>query len=106
MTQYEIKPGDSLELISHSLFGDITYFRDIADTNNIEIFDELKVGTFITIPTVKEIKRKIEAGVREVSLLTQQSLNPGYLKSLDLSGLKQAESVAAFQLVSWIIPES
>lgn len=76
-----VRPGDTLESLAHEYLGNVSFFRDIADANNLDIFGELPAD--IIMPVVRE----------RATAATDDDL--------DLSGIKMPNT--AQQLISWIL---
>lgn len=91
--KYVIQAGDSLESLSHQAYGQIESFRDIADVNGLDLFDELQVGAEIEIPTREQVSQAIES-------VTNRAL--AVVDELDLSSVKQKSTVRNSQLISWL----
>jgi LysM repeat protein len=91
-----LQAGESLSGIAAEVYGEVGNWRDIADKNNIDIFAVLPVGQKIVIPTLEEVQENIERVAAQAASLVDK------VDSLDLSSLKQPETVLKHQLVSWI----
>ena len=98
----EITTGKGLDQIAHQELGDFRFYREIAQLNNLGIFDPLPIGSFLFMPGKEElpildnktITTRAEGLVRTLS---QGALPP----ELDLSSVKQGDF--AFRLISWIL---
>ncbi len=51
-TYYTIQLGDSLGSIAVEFYGDVSYAKDIADANNIDVDDKIYEGDMLIIPSI------------------------------------------------------
>ncbi|MBD2256647.1 LysM peptidoglycan-binding domain-containing protein [Pseudanabaena sp. FACHB-2040] len=100
--QYTLSSGDSLDLIAHQLLGDQSNWRELADINDIDIFEQLPIGQSIQIPTqeqVGELVAQAQAQIQQTVTSTLESVT----QQLNLSGIKQPEAAGEYNLISWIL---
>jgi len=89
----EIQPGQSLASLAGSLYADNSYFRELAELNNLDIFDpESLAGRSIEVPSAEEIKARVSSAI--TSALSQ---------NLDLSGIRGPQSLSPQQLIEWLL---
>lgn len=86
--------GDSLSAIAAEVYGEVGSFRDIADANDIDIFEVLPVGKSIVIPALADVQKSIKQAATQAA---------STVDGLDLSKLKQPETGNPWQLLSWVI---
>ncbi|MBE9110312.1 hypothetical protein IQ273_12905 [Nodosilinea sp. LEGE 07298] len=97
MTTQEIRPGQSLSSLAGSLYGDTSYFRELAEQNNIDIFNpESLAGLNIEVPSLEEVKAQATSAIES----TLSQLN---IQSLDLSAIRGPASLSASQLIEWLL---
>lgn len=115
--QVTLGAGDSLTAIAHQQLGDFNQWREIADLNNLDIFQQLPIGDSIRIPNREQLEQMAQerlgqlAGELEgltnqeqIQRLLEQGISAANLPQLDLSSLRDATSGALpWQLVSWIL---
>ncbi len=51
-----VQEGDTLPLMAYRIYGDSTYYMDIARINNLPNFRDLQVGTTLKFPPIKQQK--------------------------------------------------
>lgn len=51
-----VKEGDSLPLMTYRMYGDLSYYLDVAKMNNLTNFRNLEVGTRLSFPPIKQQK--------------------------------------------------
>ncbi|MBW4421187.1 MAG: LysM peptidoglycan-binding domain-containing protein [Myxacorys californica WJT36-NPBG1] len=98
--QYEVSSGSTLADIAYETLGSSSNFREIADWNELDIFQQLPIGQSLSIPSKEELKTlAINLAKTEV----RKAVDP-LLKDLDLSSLKAANPFGLFdhQLISWL----
>jgi hypothetical protein len=92
----EIRTGQSLASLAGSLYGDSSYFRELAELNNLDIFDPQSLaGLSIQVPSLEEIKGKASSAIAS----TISQLNT---QSLDLSAIRGPASLSPSQLIEWL----
>lgn len=97
--QYITNLGDSLDNLAHKFYSDFRNWRELADINSLDIFEDLTPGSNLRIPT----KQEIDNLVNTVQNTIQRVGSINY-DQLDLSVL--TTSVAAtnpHQLIDWIL---
>lgn len=129
----EIKAGDSLSSLAYEILGDYSSWKELAYFNNLNIFDELKVGSFLKVPIKEEVQKTLDKASSEITELSSevqsvvkeildtragQSItkllgvdNSQLLKDLDLSSLakgisnisKQVGDTPEWNLISWVL---
>ena len=52
---YTVQAGDSLSLISDDIYGEIGYWEDICEYNQLESCDAIEVGDVLQLPTLDEL---------------------------------------------------
>ncbi|AFY49011.1 LysM domain-containing protein [Nostoc sp. PCC 7524] len=70
----QIMPGDSLSSIANEILGDASYWREIASTNNIDIFTAIEIGQNITIPSKEVLERRARDAAAKRILNVNQDL--------------------------------
>ncbi|MBW4483027.1 MAG: hypothetical protein KME14_10825 [Tildeniella torsiva UHER 1998/13D] len=97
MTTQEIRPGQSLSSLAGSLYGDTSYFRELAELNNLDIFDpESLAGQTIEVPSVEEIQSRASSAIAP-------ALSQLNTQSLDLSAIRGPASLSPQQLIEWLL---
>ncbi|MBD2452245.1 LysM peptidoglycan-binding domain-containing protein [Nostoc sp. FACHB-152] len=129
----EVKAGDTLSSLAYEILGDYSSWKELAYFNNLNIFDELKVGSSIKIPIKEEVQKVLDSASSEITELNGevQSVvkeildtragksitkllgvdNTQLLKDLDLSSLakgvnnlsKQVMDAPEWSYVSWVL---
>lgn len=95
--QYLLKAGDTLHDLAYQQLGGQTHFRELADFNNLDIFEPLPVGQPIEIPTQEQLQELTDQAQQQIQR-TVDSLTD----QLDLSGIKQPDA-APQSLISWVL---
>lgn len=90
-----VPAATGLDVIAYELFGDPGNFREIAEVNGLDIFEQLPIGEQIEVPTQEEILAKAKEVIGS-------NLNDYIDSKLDLSKLKQKNEYL-FRLIDWII---
>jgi hypothetical protein len=94
----EIRTGQSLASLAGSLYGDSSYFRELAELNNLDIFDPQSLaGLSIQVPSVEEIQ------IRAANLAQGALAQLINTQSLDLSGIKGPASLSPQSLIEWLL---
>jgi len=129
----QVKVGDSLTNIAYEVLGNYSSWRDIAYFNNLNIFEDLKVGSLLNTPVKEEIEKVLDAASNEVSELNNKAqsvvneiLNSRQgktitkilgvdktqlLKDLDLSSLSKSiagistelQGIPEWNLLNWVL---
>jgi hypothetical protein len=101
ITQRILTAGDSLEAIAWQAYADHSHWRELADLNDLDIFEALPVGQAINVPSLDEVKAlAVKAIASQVQRLTG-ALSNAAAAQLDLSGLKQPAAAGEFNLIGW-----
>ncbi|MBD2515186.1 LysM peptidoglycan-binding domain-containing protein [Nostoc sp. FACHB-973] len=91
----KVELGESLESIAHEFIGDYSYWREIAESNNIDIFQPIEIGKSIKIPSDKEIKDMAITVVNDI------------LAELDLSplskGVASSYGTSDYRIIDWVL---
>ena len=95
-----VNAGDSLSLLAAEAYGSVSNFREIADENGIDIFEQLPIGQAINLPSLETVQAKVKAAQERITGLIDQADN-----LLDLSGIKSPGTGEglAHQLINWIL---
>lgn len=104
--QHRITPGDTLSNLAHSLVGDYSRWRDLADINGVEdIFEAIEVGRSLEIPTADQLKERAIAFATDLARREGGRILDELTSGLDLSGLRSANvtGTQAWQLVEWVL---
>jgi len=88
----------TLEVLAHQLLGSVSNFRDIADSNGLNVLAELPPDTPLAIPSRADIEARAIATVRQFA---NASGILDYGSGVALDAVKQSNT--AQQLISWII---
>lgn len=97
----ELTAADSLDNLAHRYLGNASYFREIADLNNIDIFSDLPVGRTITIPSKAQVEEIVRERLSKIASQVTSQLDD----ELNLAPLLSSNPAAAenYQLISWLI---
>lgn len=60
MNNIELKAGDTLSNLANNYLPDYSYWKEIAYNNNINIFEDLTVGSVINIPNKEELQDSLD----------------------------------------------
>lgn len=94
MATQDVLAGQDLATIAGRVYGDTSYFRELAALNDLDIFSPADiVGTRIEVPTQAEIESLVESAF-ETAIDTA---------ALDLSTIRGPASLSAQQLIEWLL---
>ncbi len=55
LTHYRtVKEGDTLPIMTYQIYGDLSYYHDVAKVNNLNNYRKLEVGTMLMFPPIKQ----------------------------------------------------
>jgi hypothetical protein len=94
MIQDTLSAGQDLASVAGRLYGNTSYFRELADLNQIDIFSvQSLVGATLNLPTLAELEQ-----------LAQSAVTPLINEAvLDLGGIRRPESLGPNQLLEWLL---
>jgi hypothetical protein len=91
--------ADSIADIAFDKLGDVTKFRELADFNGLDIFQQLPIGSEIKIPTPAELESIAREKLRsELGKLTS-SLDLSKIAAGRIGGVDINEAI---KLVDWL----
>ncbi|MGJ3244934.1 MAG: LysM peptidoglycan-binding domain-containing protein [Elainellaceae cyanobacterium] len=85
----EITAGDTLESLAFRHLGDGQNWRELADINEIDIFEPLQIGTLLDIPNKDELQRRVNQAAEDLSD--------------DLNLTPVLNKASEFKQISWIL---
>lgn len=115
--QVTLNAGDSLSAIAHRYLGNSAQWRELADINSLEIFEQLSTGQQISIPSREQLEQMAQEQItrltgqlgdlsnqEQIQRLLEQGISAANLPQLDLSSLRDSTSgQLPWQLISWIL---
>lgn len=115
--QITLNAGDTLTAIAHQQLGNFSQWRELADLNDLDIFQQLPIGQSIRIPSREQLEEMAQERLGQISgqlggltnqqqiqRLIEQGISAANLPQLDLSSLRTDTSgKLPWQLVSWIL---
>lgn len=115
--QVTLNVGDTLQAIAQRQLGDYSQWRELADLNDLNIFESLPIGGSIRIPSSEQLEQAAQQRLgqltgqlegltnqQQIQKLIEQGISAANLPQLDLSGLRNANSgKLPWQILSWIL---
>lgn len=115
--QVNVNVGDTLQAIALQQLGDAALWRELADINDLNIFESLPIGGSLRIPSSEDLQAIAQERLTQLSgqlegltnqqqiqKLLEQGISAANLPQLDLSGLRDATSgKLPWQLISWVL---
>ena len=118
-----IQSGNSLQSIAGELYLNTSYFREIADFNNLDILDlgnDLGLGELVkvgnelklqakseVIDAAKQVKTQIQESLSRIEDEAVSTIEKTFgsidIEDLDLSSIRTANGGNPAQLVSWLL---
>lgn len=119
----KLQSGNSLQSLAGELYLNTSYFRELADFNNLDIIDlgnglvldelvtigeEIQVQTQAeVIDAAKQVKIEIRENLARIEDEAVSTVNKVLeqldIQDLDLSGIRTANGESPSQLVSWLL---
>jgi hypothetical protein len=94
-TTLEIPAGKSLATLAGELYGDVTYFRELADSLDINEFNPESIAGLVV-----EVPKRVEAFKTKLVELEESIKN---FENIDLSAISSGGQLSPQQLIEWLL---